>query len=60
MDPIIEEKVIDAWGIITTENLFETTNFNEYQEEFLKLFGFGFSDVDYAKEVDLVNPFNTY
>ena len=60
MDPIIQEKVIQAWGSITTENLFETTNFKEYQEEFLKLFGFGFSDVDYAKEVDLVNPFNPY
>ena len=60
MDPIIQEKVIKAWGNITTENLFETTNFKEYQEEFLKLFGFGFSDVDYAKEVDLVNPFNPY
>ena len=40
MDPIIQQKVIQAWGGITTENLFETTNFKEYQEEFLKLFGF--------------------
>ena len=42
MDPNIQQKVIQAWGSITTENLFETTNFKEYQEEFLKLFGFSF------------------
>ena len=59
MDPIIQEKVIQAWGSITTENLFETTNFKEYQEEFLKLFGFGFEEVDYEQEVDLINPFES-
>ena len=57
MDPVIQEEVIRAWGSITTENLLETTNFKQYQEEFLKLFGFGFDEVDYTKEVDLINPF---
>ena len=57
MDPVIQKEVIRAWGSITTENLLETTNFKEYQEEFLKLFGFGFDEVDYTKEVDLINPF---
>ncbi len=59
MDPVIQEEVIRAWGSITTENLLETTNFKEYQQEFLKLFGFGFKEVDYDKEIDLVNPFNS-
>ena len=57
MDPVIQKEVIRAWGSITTENLLETTNFKQYQEEFLKLFGFGFDEVDYTKEVDLINPF---
>ena len=34
MDPIVQQKVIQAWGSITTENLFETTNFKEYRKSF--------------------------
>ena len=59
MDPEVQAKVIESWGSIPTENLFETTNFKEYQQEFLKLFGFGFKEVDYGKDVDLVNPFDS-
>ena len=59
MDPEIQKEVIEAWGKITSENLLETTNFQEYQEEFLKLFGFGFDGVDYEKDLDLVNPFGS-
>lgn len=59
MDPEVQAKVIESWGSITAENLFETTNFKEYQQEFLKLFGFGFKEVDYGKDVDLVNPFDS-
>ena len=33
------------------------TNFEEYQNEFLHLFGFGFDNVDYEEDVDLVSPF---
>ena len=59
MDPEIQKEVIEAWGKITSENLLETTNFEEYQEEFLKLFGFGFDGVNYEKDLDLVNPFGS-
>ena len=59
MDPQIQKEVIEAWGKITSENLLETTNFQQYQEEFLKLFGFGFDGVDYEKDLDLVHPFGS-
>lgn len=40
------------WPQITTENLFELTDYASYKQEFLKLFGFTRSDIDYDAEVD--------
>ena len=57
MDPVIQQKIIEIWPSITTENLNDLTSFEMYQEEFLKLFGFGRKDVDYELEVDPANPF---
>jgi len=48
-----------AWATITTENLNQTTNFKEYQSEFLKLFGFGIEGVNYDEDIDLVDPFTS-
>jgi enoyl-[acyl-carrier protein] reductase/trans-2-enoyl-CoA reductase (NAD+) len=59
MDPLIQGEIIKSWGDITTENLRQKTNFDEYQKEFLKLFGFGIEGVDYDEEVDLISPFTT-
>jgi enoyl-[acyl-carrier protein] reductase/trans-2-enoyl-CoA reductase (NAD+) len=56
MDPVVQEKIIEIWPSITTENLKELTSFGLYQEEFLKLFGFGRNDVDYELEVDPSAP----
>jgi enoyl-[acyl-carrier protein] reductase/trans-2-enoyl-CoA reductase (NAD+) len=44
--------VKELWTQVTSENLREITDFNSYQDEFLKLFGFGFPGVDYDQEVD--------
>ncbi|WP_309387537.1 enoyl-ACP reductase FabV [Cerasicoccus frondis] len=41
------------WPTITTDNLKSDTDFEFYQSEFLKLFGFGLDGVDYDAEVDL-------
>ncbi|MEH6467329.1 MAG: enoyl-ACP reductase FabV [Porticoccus sp.] len=51
--PEIQDKVADAWAHITTDNLGELTDFQEYKHEFLNLFGFDIDGVDY--DVD-VNP----
>ncbi|NKF23769.1 enoyl-ACP reductase FabV [Solimonas marina] len=40
------------WPQVTTENLFELTDYASYKQEFLKLFGFTRSDVDYDADVD--------
>ena len=55
MDPDIQQKIIEIWPTINTENLDELTSFDLYQEEFLKLFGFGRKDVDYEVEIDPEN-----
>nr|WP_281169372.1 enoyl-ACP reductase FabV [Solimonas flava] len=40
------------WPQVTTENLFQLTDYAGYKQEFLKLFGFTRGDVDYDAEVD--------
>lgn len=42
----------ELWPSITTENLFEKTDYQLYKDEFLKLFGFGVEGVDYDAEVE--------
>ena len=56
MDPEIQKKIIEIWPEVNTGNLNILTNFDIYQEEFLKLFGFGRNDVDYGVEVDPAAP----
>ena len=53
----VQCEIINQWSKITSENLNSMTNFEEYQNEFLKLFGFGFDNVNYEEDVDLVSPF---
>jgi len=48
----IQQHCQDVWPQVTTENLSELTDYREYKEEFLKLFGFGAQGVDYAAEVN--------
>jgi len=52
--PEIQDKVASAWAQITTGNLAELTDFQEYKHEFLNLFGFDIDGVDYDAEVDPV------
>ena len=57
----IQQHCQNLWPQITTENLKELTDYVQYKEEFLKLFGFGIEGIDYeadvnpAVEFDLIN-----
>ena len=53
----VQSEIINQWNKITSENLLTMTNFEEYQNEFLKLFGFGFDNINYNEDVDLIAPF---
>ena len=54
MRPEIQAAVEKAWNQVTTENLRQISDFDGYQSEFLKLFGFGLTGVDYDAETDPV------
>ncbi len=54
--PEIQRKVEGLWAQINDENLFEISDMQGYKDEFLKLFGFGFDEVDYESDVDPVVP----
>lgn len=53
----VQDAVKAIWPTVTSENLFDTTDYASYKSEFLKLFGFGVPTVNYAAEVDPVVPF---
>ena len=48
----IQAHVAGAWAQITSGNLRELSDFEGYQKNFLKLFGFGLAGVDYEAESD--------
>ncbi|MBE9398483.1 trans-2-enoyl-CoA reductase family protein [Pontibacterium sp. N1Y112] len=48
----VQKACRDMWPEITTENLFDMTDYAYYKDEFLKLFGFGIESVDYEADVD--------
>ncbi len=54
----VQREVDRVWPSITTENLNQLTDFKGYQEEFLKLFGFGLPGVDYDADVEPVVEFS--
>lgn len=48
----IQASVADIWKRVSNENFSDVADFKGYQDEFLKLFGFGLDGVDYAAETD--------
>jgi len=54
----VQQACRELWPQITTGNLFERTDYASYKRDFLNLFGFERSDVDYDADVDPVTPFD--
>ncbi len=52
MTPEVQREITELWPRITTENLDAVTDIAGYRSDFLKLFGFGLSGVDYDADVD--------
>lgn len=53
----VQNAVKEIWPNVTTENMFELTDYQGYKDEFLKLFGFGVKGIDYEAEVDTLVSF---
>lgn len=47
----VQKEVLNIWKKITTKNIKELTEIEDFRKEFFKLFGFGYSDIDYDNEV---------
>ncbi|MDI3325305.1 trans-2-enoyl-CoA reductase family protein [Pontibacterium granulatum] len=54
----VQQACREMWPQITSENLFEKTDYQYYKDEFLKLFGFGIESVDYEADVSPLVEFD--
>jgi len=54
----IQQACRDIWPQVTTENLFDLTDYAGYKKEFLQLFGFEIDSVDYDQEVSPLVEFD--
>lgn len=48
----IQNSIKELGPKITTENIFELTDYQAYKDEFMKLFGFGLPEIDYEVDID--------
>jgi enoyl-[acyl-carrier protein] reductase/trans-2-enoyl-CoA reductase (NAD+) len=53
MDPKVQEEIKALWTKVNTENIKEISDLAGYKAEFLKLFGFGLSAIDYEAPVEV-------
>ncbi len=54
----VQHKVKELWPSVTTDNLYEMSDYQGYKDEFLKLFGFGLSGVDYDADISPLVEFS--
>ncbi len=50
----VQNKCKDLWKQVTTENLRQISDYDDYKTQFLQLFGFDIDGVDYTKDVSPV------
>ncbi|MGN0902588.1 MAG: enoyl-ACP reductase FabV, partial [Succinivibrio sp.] len=48
----VQGKCKEIWPTVTTDNLFDKTDYADYKKQFLQLFGFDVEGVDYTKDVN--------
>ena len=49
----VQKEILDVWPLINSENVFDITDVKGFRNDFFKLFGFGFDNVDYTADVDI-------
>lgn len=52
LDPQVQSRVQQLWPQVTSDNIYELTDFAGYKKEFLRLFGFEIDGVDYEADVN--------
>ncbi len=48
----VQSEVEKRWSLVNDDNLRELSQLDGYKKDFLKLFGFGFDDIDYSLDVE--------
>ena len=48
----VQTEVRRRWDVVDSNNIGELSDLDQFRDEFLALFGFGFEDVDYEADVD--------
>ena len=56
----VQSEIIKLWDSITSENVTELTNIEQFRKEFFKLFGFGVEGIDYDKDISPNVEFETF
>ena len=54
MDQEVQQKIVELWPQVTTENVMDLTDLKGYRDDFYRLFGFNLEGVNYETDV---NPF---
>lgn len=49
----VQQEVADIWGKVNSDNINAVSDIEGYRKDFFKLFGFGFDNIDYSKDVDI-------
>lgn len=49
----VQEEIKAIWPLINSENVFDITDVEGFRSDFFKIFGFGFSNIDYTQDVDI-------
>lgn len=52
MMPEVQKDVQELWDKVDEDNIFEISDLKGYQDDFYRLFGFGFDGIDYSKDID--------
>ncbi|MDR6450248.1 enoyl-[acyl-carrier protein] reductase/trans-2-enoyl-CoA reductase (NAD+) [Paraburkholderia terricola] len=52
LDPEVQARVLELWGQVTSDNIYQLTDFSGYKTDFLRLFGFEIAGVDYEADVN--------
>lgn len=54
MQEDVQKQVAELWPLVSSENLTQLTDIEGYRDDFYRLFGFNFADVDYDADVNPV------
>ena len=58
LEESVQQRVTDIWNTVDTDTIDELTDYENYHQEFIKLFGFGIDSVDYDADVSPETPIN--